>query len=88
MPSLLPFIAGFVSSAFRGVAAAAITLLPACSSPQVRASLLTTQPFGDTFGPNRKRKRPKLAADTLAELAATADRHVDKCAYSVAFGVR
>mmetsp|Transcript_35555 Transcript_35555/g.78915 ORF Transcript_35555/g.78915 Transcript_35555/m.78915 type:complete len:702 (+) Transcript_35555:106-2211(+) len=35
---------------------------------QARANLLTTQPFQDTFGPNRKRKRPKLAVDSLDEL--------------------
>ena len=27
---------------------------------QARANLLTMQPFGDTFGPNARRKRPRL----------------------------
>jgi nuclear GTP-binding protein len=38
-----------------------------------RASLLATQPFGDTFGPQRRRKRPKLAAEGLEALVAHAE---------------
>lgn len=44
-------------------------------SLQMRANLLTTQPFKDTFGPNRKRKRPKIGTDNLAEMAQQADMH-------------
>lgn len=40
---------------------------------QLRANLLATQPFKDTFGPNRKRKRPNLAVDSLEELATVTD---------------
>jgi hypothetical protein len=39
-----------------------------------RAKVLNSFSFGDTFGPNRKRKRPKLAADSLDELADHADK--------------
>lgn len=35
---------------------------------QARADLLGTQPFAETFGPNRRRKRPKLAAEGYADL--------------------
>ncbi|KAI8471387.1 MAG: NUC091 domain-containing protein [Monoraphidium minutum] len=38
-----------------------------------RASLLATQPFGDTFGPQRRRKRPKLGAEGLEALVAKAE---------------
>jgi hypothetical protein len=44
----------------------------------VRSNLLTTQPFQDTYGPNAKRKRPKLAVDNLAELTMQADERDDK----------
>jgi len=40
---------------------------------KVRSNLLATQPFKDVFGPNRKRKRPKLAAESLTALAESAD---------------
>lgn len=36
--------------------------------------LLVNEPFEDTFGKNVKRKRPKLAANSLAELAARAEK--------------
>lgn len=42
-------------------------------STQIRSNLLATQPFKDVFGPNRKRKRPKLVAESLAAFAETAD---------------
>jgi nuclear GTP-binding protein len=38
----------------------------------VRASLLATQPFSDTFGPKKQRKRPKLAIENLEDLVQTA----------------
>ena len=58
----------------------AITSRPLSSSSctQVRSNLLTTQPFKDTFGPNTKRKRPKLAVDNVAELSMQADERDDK----------
>jgi nuclear GTP-binding protein len=40
---------------------------------QVRANLLATQPFSDTFGPGRKRKRPRLAVECLEDLAQTVE---------------
>ena len=40
---------------------------------QIRSNLLATQPFKDVFGPNRKRKRPKLMAESLTALADSAD---------------
>lgn len=48
------------------------------NDPQVggkaqRANLLATQPFGDTFGPQRRRKRPKLTAEGLEALVARAE---------------
>lgn len=39
---------------------------------QKRADLLGTQPFADTFGPNRKRKKPKLSVEGYADLVQTA----------------
>jgi hypothetical protein len=45
-----------------------------------RAGLLATQPFGDTFGPQRRRKRPKLAAEGLEALVAHAEAGGEKCA--------
>ncbi|GLC34322.1 Nuclear/nucleolar GTPase 2 [Pleodorina starrii] len=36
---------------------------------QARASMLATQPFADTFGPKKQRKRPKLAVESLEDLA-------------------
>ncbi|GIM05189.1 hypothetical protein Vretimale_9632 [Volvox reticuliferus] len=38
---------------------------------QARGSLLATQPFADTFGPKKQRKRPKLAVESLEDLAQT-----------------
>lgn len=35
-----------------------------------RSHLLATQPFDATFGKKRTRKRPRLAAEDLADLAA------------------
>ncbi len=35
-----------------------------------RAHLLATQPFDSTFGKKRTRKRPRLAAEDLSDLAA------------------
>eukprot|EP00983_Pelagomonas_calceolata_P067718 1149583-Pelagomonas_calceolata.AAC.3 len=48
------------------------------SSPQVRSNLLATQPFKDTFGPNTRRKRPKLSVDNIAELSMQADERDEK----------
>lgn len=39
---------------------------------QKRADLLGTQPFADTFGPNRKRKKPKLSVEGYADLVQNA----------------
>lgn len=39
---------------------------------QKRADLLGTQPFADTFGPSRKRKKPKLAVEAYSDLVQTA----------------
>lgn len=39
------------------------------SGKEARVSILNSFSFKDTFGPNRKRKRPKLMADSLDELA-------------------
>mmetsp|Transcript_26598 Transcript_26598/g.79029 ORF Transcript_26598/g.79029 Transcript_26598/m.79029 type:complete len:697 (-) Transcript_26598:587-2677(-) len=36
---------------------------------QLRANLLATQPFSDTFGKGKKRKRPTLAVESIAGLA-------------------
>ncbi|KAG2491941.1 hypothetical protein HYH03_009674 [Edaphochlamys debaryana] len=38
---------------------------------QARASLVATQPFAETFGPKKQRKRPKLAVESLEALATT-----------------
>lgn len=38
-----------------------------------RSGLLATQPFGETFGAQRRRKRPKLAADGLEALVQQAE---------------
>jgi hypothetical protein len=46
---------------------------PQVGGKAARASLLATQPFGDTFGPQRRRKRPKLAAEGLEALVAKAE---------------
>ena len=48
------------------------------SHTQVRSNLLATQPFQDTFGPNTKRKKPKLAVDNVAELSMLADERDEK----------
>ncbi|GLI67162.1 hypothetical protein VaNZ11_011375 [Volvox africanus] len=40
---------------------------------QARSSLLTTQPFADTFGPKKQRKRPKLAVESLEDLLQTVE---------------
>ena len=45
---------------------------------QVKMNLLQTESFGDTFGSGRKRKRPKLKADNLAELADNAEKSFEK----------
>uniref|UniRef100_A0A7S3R4D1 Nuclear/nucleolar GTPase 2 n=2 Tax=Dunaliella tertiolecta TaxID=3047 RepID=A0A7S3R4D1_DUNTE len=45
---------------------------------QVRSNLLATQPFKDTFGPNTRRKRPKLSVDNIAELSMQADERDEK----------
>ncbi|KAF6256587.1 NUC091 domain-containing protein [Scenedesmus sp. NREL 46B-D3] len=39
---------------------------------QKRIDLLSTQPFGETFGPNRRRKRPKLAVEGYGDLVQAA----------------
>lgn len=41
---------------------------------ELRANLLTTQPFESTFGPGRKRKRPTLAAESLSSLLEAAEK--------------
>ncbi|EFJ47260.1 hypothetical protein VOLCADRAFT_81595 [Volvox carteri f. nagariensis] len=41
------------------------------SGKQARASLLATQPFADTFGPKKQRKKPKLAVESLEDLVQT-----------------
>jgi nuclear GTP-binding protein len=40
---------------------------------QARSHILTTQPFKDTFGPNRKRKRPSIALESYADLVDSAE---------------
>jgi len=35
---------------------------------QARVDLLATQPFAETFGPGRRRKRPKLSVEGYADL--------------------
>ena len=45
---------------------------------QARVNLLSTQSFGDTFGPNRRRKRPKLMAEGYEQLAQAATNKVEK----------
>jgi len=45
---------------------------------QARVNLLSTQSFGDTFGPNRRRKRPKLMAEGYEQLAQAATDKVEK----------
>lgn len=52
----------------------------AAAGKAARASLVQTQPFAATFGAKRTRKRPKLAADSLADLAASALRVNATCA--------
>ncbi|XP_065863208.1 nuclear/nucleolar GTPase 2-like [Euphorbia lathyris] len=44
---------------------------------QARVHLLDTEPFGDAFGPKRKRKRPKLLAADYESLAIKADGSQD-----------
>lgn len=44
----------------------------------LRANLLATQPFQDTFGPGRKRKRPTLASESLVGLLEAAEKKEDK----------
>ncbi|XP_065862121.1 nuclear/nucleolar GTPase 2-like [Euphorbia lathyris] len=44
---------------------------------QARVHLLDTEPFGDAFGPKRKRKRPKLLAADYESLAKKADGSQD-----------
>lgn len=52
--------------------------LPPIASPlQLRSNLLATQPFKDVFGPNRKRKKPKLASESLMAFAETAEHNED-----------
>ncbi|PNH08829.1 Nucleolar GTP-binding protein 2 [Tetrabaena socialis] len=45
---------------------------------QLRSNLVTTQPFADTFGPKKQRKRPKLATESLEDLAVHADAISEK----------
>lgn len=55
----------------------------AAAGKAARASLVQTQPFAATFGVKHIRKRPKLAADSLADLVSTADRINATCALLV-----
>jgi nuclear GTP-binding protein len=45
---------------------------------QARVNLLSTQSFSDTFGPNRRRKRPRLMAEGYEQLVQSAADKVDK----------
>lgn len=45
---------------------------------QVRANLITAQPYQDTFGTVSKRKKPRLTVDSLSELATRADELEEK----------
>ena len=45
---------------------------------QARVNLLATQPFKDTFGADRKRKRPKLGCDSIVELMLKVEEKDDK----------
>ncbi|CAI0438974.1 unnamed protein product [Linum tenue] len=44
---------------------------------QARVHLLDTEPFGDAFGPKKKRKRPRLLAGDYESLAKKADESQD-----------
>ncbi|GAX81235.1 hypothetical protein CEUSTIGMA_g8667.t1 [Chlamydomonas eustigma] len=44
---------------------------------QLRSNLLATQPFKDVFGPNKKRKKPRLASESLAAFVETAEHKED-----------
>jgi hypothetical protein len=46
--------------------------------PQLRSNLLATQPFKDVFGPNRKRKKPKMAVESLSALAESVEAAEDE----------
>jgi nuclear GTP-binding protein len=52
-------------------------LLPLLDHDQLRSNLLATQPFKDVFGPNKKRKKPRLASESLASLVETAEQKED-----------
>jgi nuclear GTP-binding protein len=45
---------------------------------QKRVDLLSTQPFGETFGPIRRRKRPKLAVEGYDDLVQAAAAKEEK----------
>ena len=45
----------------------------------VRASLVQTQPFAQTFGAKQTRKRPRLSAETYAGMLGHAAHHSAKC---------
>ena len=47
------------------------------SKGQTNNNMLGTQSFGSTFGPKKTRKRPKLKANSLAELSKTVQAKVD-----------
>ena len=57
---------------------ASVVVLTLDPTMQLRSNLLATQPFKDVFGPNRKRKKPKLAVESLSALAESADAVEDQ----------
>ncbi len=46
----------------------------------VRASLVQTQPFAQTFGAKQTRKRPRLSAETYSDMLGHAAHHSARCA--------
>ena len=49
------------------------------SGKAVRASLVQTQPFAQTFGAKQTRKRPRLSAETYSDMLGHAARHSARC---------
>ncbi len=47
----------------------------------MRASLVQTQPFAQTFGARQTRKRPRLSAETYSDMLGHAAHHSARCVY-------
>lgn len=54
-----------------------MSLVTGPTGPAPRVHILDTQPFGEVFGPNRRRKRPTLATLDVAELQQKATERAD-----------